>query len=321
MTRRVVGQGEIYSRALRAARSLRLPHGLLISGSPGSGKSTATMQIAASLLCGQTSTEDSCGECGTCRRVQAEQHPDLHCLRLPEDRRDIPVEMVRDLRESLTLLPMEGRARVVVVDPADRLNEQGQNALLKTLEEPGTDTFLLLTTARPEGLLETVRSRVQRLRLRPLEDEEIRADFHGKNSPNSDHLESILPLARGSLGRARALLEPEARKAHELVVAFLDGTNHLGPVGLARELLAGAEGRSPAVGRARLALDLLGAESRRRLAALARSDIDAYPARPLDGWTASLELLFDAAAGLDLQIPSEQVLVALFLAWPRAHRP
>ena len=318
---RVVGQGELYSRALRAARSLRLPHGLLISSSPGAGKSTAAMQMAAALLCRHSSTEDSCGECGTCLRVQGEQHPDLHCLRLPEDRRDIPVEMVRNLRESLSLLPMEGRARVVVVDPADRLNEQGQNALLKTLEEPGINTFILLTTARPEDLLETVRSRVQRLRLRPLQDDEIRAAFQGKNSPNSESLECILPLARGSLGRARALLEPEARKAHELVVAFLDGTNHLGPVGLARELLAGAEGRSQAVERARWSLDLLGAESRRRLGALACSDVGAYPARPFDGWTASLELLFDAAANLDLQIPSEQVLVALFLAWPRSQRP
>ena len=131
----------------------------------------------------------------------------------------------------------------------------------------------------------------------------------------------MLALSRGSLGRARRFLGEDARQIHGLVVGFLDGTNPLGPVGLAQECLAGAEGRGEALDRASLTLDLLGAEARQRMVALASVDVDPYLARPLDEWTASLELLFDAAAGLDLQIPPEQVLAALLLAWPREGSP
>ena len=257
--------------------------------------------------------------CRTCRTVHTAGHPDLHCVGLPEARRDIPVELVRELGESLERLPMEGRARVVVVDPADRLNDQGQNALLKTLEEPGADTFLILATSRPEELLETVRSRLVRLRLQVLGDEEIR-EFLPTERPGSG-VEGVLSLARGSVGRARRFLLEDARLIHGLVVGFLDGTNPLGPVGLAQEFLAGAEGRVPSLERARLTLDLLGAEARTRMVALASVTVDPYPARPFDEWTASLELVFDAAAGLDLQIPPEQVLASLLLAWPLQEAP
>ena len=165
----VLGQGQDYARLLRAARARRMHHGMLIVGPTGSGKSVIGSQISRALLCRGDDPEQPCGRCSDC--AYGDSHPDLHQVTVPEDKNgkkfEIPVDSVRELRGRLEHRPVEGGARVVVFDPADRLNVEGQNALLKTLEEPGRQTYILLLTCRPEGLLETVRSRVAELRVLP----------------------------------------------------------------------------------------------------------------------------------------------------------
>jgi DNA polymerase-3 subunit delta' len=169
---------EAASRAARlpwllAARSViaesaeagRLPHALLLVGIPGIGKRDLAEWIARYALCAGPTTE-ACGVCDSCRLYAADTHPDLVRLGVPEDKKQIPIEMVRDLTAALALKSYRGARRVAILDPADALSRGGANALLKTLEEPGGGALLILTVTRPDRLPSTIASRCQRIALR-----------------------------------------------------------------------------------------------------------------------------------------------------------
>ncbi|MHC5062993.1 MAG: AAA family ATPase [Planctomycetota bacterium] len=302
----LIGQGEDYGRRLEQAARLSLHHGLLISGGRGMGKSSAARAFASALLCGEESGSAACAA-----QVEAGQHPDLHRLTVPEDKVDIPIEAVRALQHSLALKPVAGRARVAIIDPADRLNEQGQNALLKTLEEPGPATFLILVTSRPESLLETVRSRVDRLGLRPVPREKI-LDFLGQQpllEPES--LNWAATAAAGSMGRAQTLASERALELDREIAQFLGSP---GPGGdLASSLLAGVKGRRESEERLDLVLFLLRSRLRSQLqVALANGDRDPYLEMWKDRWGLALEQLLQAEDDLALKIGAAQVLGDLF---------
>jgi DNA polymerase-3 subunit delta' len=319
MSAPLLGQGPRWQALVRRARALRLPHALVIEGPPGTGKSTAARELAAALLCTSEAADAPCGTCGACVKVAAGQHPDVHLLTVPEDRRDIPLESVRALQEVLGRLPVEGRARVVVVDPAERLNDQGQNALLKTLEEPGRATFLLLATRRPEALLETVRSRTERVRIFPLEPARIASALAAPELGLSpDRQATIAAAVRGSLGEARRLAAAGVVALDDIAARALNGD--AAPSALAREALADAEGRAASELRARAVLAFLAARARAALAAgleppvpaLAPGPAGPYPFSP-ERWVEALDAVAAAEDDLGLEIGALPVLTELFL--------
>jgi DNA polymerase III subunit delta' len=151
----------------------RVPHALLFHGVEGTGKRTVALKLAASLLCEApvASTREACGACAACRKAAHGNHPDLLVVtRLPKEggeddgaegelRAVISIAQMRDMASHASYAPREGPRRVFVVDPADRLTLEAQNALLKTLEEPPGRGVIVLVAARPHALLATVRSR------------------------------------------------------------------------------------------------------------------------------------------------------------------
>ena len=153
-------------RMARMLRSERLPHALLLQGQPGLGKRALAEWIARFALC-EAPAAGPCGTCQSCALYAAGSHPDLRRVGVPEDKKEIPVEAVRELIQSLRLRSYRGRRKVAIVDPADAMNASGANALLKTLEEPSAEALIVLTVSRPERLPPTVASRCQRIRLRP----------------------------------------------------------------------------------------------------------------------------------------------------------
>lgn len=262
-------------RPLRAALARgTLHHAYLFGGPPGVGKGTAARLLAQAVNClGGTPgpggwPDDPCGECAPCRKIARGLHPDV--LRLEEERvmakagrwepeggrapsRDIVVAQVRDLTDRrLSLRLFEGRRRVVIIDPADAMNVQAQNALLKTLEEPPEDTVLVLVSATPDELLPTIRSRCLRVAFAPLPDalvaelllQEARQGAGGKGLTGEALAEAeararaAAPLAGGSLARARALAGTEvvAVEASIRALAALRPDQPLGWLGFARSL-------------------------------------------------------------------------------------
>ena len=152
------------------------PHAILLAGPEGVGKTTLALDIAAGLLCTASDPADRpCRACRACRMVEHGNHPDVHWLR-PEGPGgqvviggpDARFRGVRDLISELALLPVEGGARVAIIERADRMNDDAQSALLKTLEEPPAGVTIVLCANDEERLLPTVRSRCARVRLGPV---------------------------------------------------------------------------------------------------------------------------------------------------------
>jgi DNA polymerase-3 subunit delta' len=150
---------------IRAARGAgRLGHALLLSGPEGVGKRRFAEALAASLMCeAPTGKGLACGRCRSCVLFTANSHPDWMPLQPEEDKRDISIDAVRELGERLALSAQLRRAKVACLDPVDSLNINGINALLKTIEEPPPEAYLLLLSSRPQALPATLRSRCQRL--------------------------------------------------------------------------------------------------------------------------------------------------------------
>jgi DNA polymerase-3 subunit delta' len=149
---------------LRRARAAgRLPPALLIHQDRGSGGELLARCAAQLALC--SAEPAPCGVCRNCRLFQASQHPDFYVLTPLEDSKQIRVEQVRELSEQLALTSHGGEVTVALITPADTMNANAANALLKTLEEPRPGVLLILLTASPSSLPATVLSRCQRLRV------------------------------------------------------------------------------------------------------------------------------------------------------------
>jgi DNA polymerase-3 subunit delta' len=152
--------------SLQQARRLqRFPHALLIHDAPGGGGDILAGLAAQTALC--SAPQAPCGQCRDCRRVQAGQHPDLLQIGPLGDSQQIRVDQIRDLAAQLALTSHGAGASVAIISPAEAMNANAANALLKTLEEPRPGVTLILVTSVPSRLPATIRSRCQRLHVRP----------------------------------------------------------------------------------------------------------------------------------------------------------
>jgi len=171
----LLGQRPVLEPLLARARRGELHHCYLFEGPPGVGKFTAAQMIACAGACEADPPARPCGACRTCRQFLGGTHPD--CIRLHPDEkratRTISVAQAREVIRVVGLRRYNARWRQVIVDPADKLMPQAANALLKTLEEPPEGTGFILVTSRVSAILQTVRSRSQRVRFRAVPEEEL----------------------------------------------------------------------------------------------------------------------------------------------------
>ena len=185
------------------------PQTYLFVGPERVGRATLACRLAQALNC--TGGPSPCGECGACRRIAGGIHADVQTVTLEvsseaPQRKAISVEQVRDIERSVALSPFEGRTRVVIIDPADEMTVTAQNAFLKTLEEPPPHVVFVLISGQEERLLETVRSRCQRIgfRLAPVAAIEAALRRRGVGEQTAVLLAR---LARGRPGWALAMAQ------------------------------------------------------------------------------------------------------------------
>src|SRR3569832_1978442 len=144
---------ETWARLLAARRAGRLPHALLLTGPQGMGKQRFAENWMAGLLCEAPDAEGcACGVCRSCQLLAAGNHPDYRQLTPPEEGKVIGVDQVRELIQYVALTPQYGRYKIALIHPADKLNINAANSLLKTLEEPPSHSLLMLVSAPPSRL-------------------------------------------------------------------------------------------------------------------------------------------------------------------------
>lgn len=155
---RILGHEPQKDLLRRALASGRLSHAYLFEGPEGIGKRLMALALARAVFCHDGT---GCGDCPACRKVDHNNHPDLHLLE--PDGASIKIEQIRALQKELSYRPLEAPKKICLIDGAEKLNPAAGNALLKTLEEPAKETLLILLTSVPDKVLATIRSRCQRL--------------------------------------------------------------------------------------------------------------------------------------------------------------
>ena len=181
----------------------RVSHFYLITGPEGSGKHTLAKLLAAAILCKRE--DKPCGVCNPCRKVMDGNHPDLITVVDPEHK-NVAVKIVREIRDDVFIRPNESEHKIYIFP--QELGIEGQNALLKILEEPPKYGVFLLLTDNPEKILPTVRSRCTELKLLPLPEMVLRRSL-SRDFPEAQEADITAAMVRGGgyLGQAREILD------------------------------------------------------------------------------------------------------------------
>jgi DNA polymerase-3 subunit delta' len=207
---------------MRLCASGRHGHAYLFEGPAGVGKRQVASAFLARLACRGEATArgDACGVCPSCAALQRGTHPDLTTI--ARDGSFIKIDQVREALKWLRFDPVQGRIKGILIEGADTLNEAAANALLKTLEEPPSATVFVLVTARPQTLLETIRSRCQVLRFAELPAGDVAALLTAAGV-GAVQAAQIAPLSGGSVAQGLTLADPQRFAIIDAIARFAVG--------------------------------------------------------------------------------------------------
>ncbi len=220
----ILGQEAIKEHFTKAIAFHKVSHAYILTGEKGMGKKSLANAFALSLLCEKGGTEP-CLECHSCRQVLSGNHPDLIYV-THEKPASIGVEDVRSqINDTMAVRPYNGGYKIYIVDEAEKMTVQAQNALLKTIEEPPAYGVILLLTSNEDAFLSTILSRCVQLKLKPLKDSVVKAYLEETMGVKEQDADVYTAFARGNLGKAIHLASSEDFKLMHSEMLYL--LNHL----------------------------------------------------------------------------------------------
>ncbi len=220
----IAGHDDVRIAFRRAIARGRLTQAYLLQGPEGIGKQRFARHLAQALLCRRHPDDEleACGHCEHCRPFLAGTHPDLLLVEREAGKRILTVDKFigsedqrgkAGLCHDITIRPLDGSRKLVIINDADSMNEEAANALLKTLEEPPDGAILFLIVANPDAVLPTIRSRCQTVRFAPLSEAIVTAQALTQGLVATDEeARRLAGVAGGSLAAARRLAQPGLRE-------------------------------------------------------------------------------------------------------------
>jgi len=181
----------------------------IFTGIDGCGKLYTALELAKKELCLEKDFEGNyCGICNNCERISKDIHPNVITIQTPAEKKEIPIEAIRDLIKTLIFSPAEAGKRLVIIKNAHQLNKSSSNALLKTLEEPPANTTFILTTSNLNNIIGTIISRSQIVKFPPLKNKDIAKIL------KISQTHPILDYCGGSVWRAEFFISKEEEITH-----------------------------------------------------------------------------------------------------------
>lgn len=203
---KIIGHEDIKRYFSKAIKSEKVSHSYIFEGPEGIGKKSIAQAVAKSLLC--QGEDKPCGKCKACLLLEAGNHPDL--IYVEKDNKTTKIDTVREkLVKNMDVKPYQGPYKIIVVTEADTLTIEGQNAMLKTIEEPPSYGIVILITQNLAKLLPTIKSRCIHLRFSPLPYQDI-LEYLAPYQLSERQTEIYAQFAEGSIGIAKKLIEDES---------------------------------------------------------------------------------------------------------------
>lgn len=205
----VVGHNDIIEHLQNAVKSGKVSHAYLFAGEPGSGKKLLATLFATLLQC-EKGRANPCMKCSSCRKALSENHPDI--IMVTHEKPNII--SVKDIREQVVntvdIRPYESRYKIYIINEAEKMNPQAQNALLKTIEEPPSYAIILLLANNPDALLTTILSRCVRLNLKTVSDKDVKEYLMDEMHLPDYEADVATAFAQGNIGRAQVAASGES---------------------------------------------------------------------------------------------------------------
>ena len=220
---RLLGNVDTKKRLCGAILKNTLPHAFLVIGAYGSGKKTLATELAAALNCENKSSASHalpCHECNTCRRIRENLFADLHFIKRDPKKMSIGVEEIHKMRDDMILSANESDFRIYVIEEAEKITPQAQNAMLTVLEEPPAGVVIMLLANEADKILTTIKSRAQSISMQRFSKSELLAYIKDKSDKarameisDKEKLSGMLIAADGRLGQALALIDDSRASA------------------------------------------------------------------------------------------------------------
>ena len=217
---KVLGHEEVIKHLQNAAAMDKVSHSYIFAGEKGSGKKLLAKIFAMTLQC-EKHGKEPCLQCSSCKKAMNRNHPDIIYV-THEKPNSIGIEDIREqLIGDVAIKPYTGPYKIYIVDEAEKMTVQAQNALLKTIEEPPSYAVILLLTANEDAFLPTILSRCVQLKLKPLKDSAVKEYLLETMGVKEQDADVYAAFARGNLGKAIHLASSEEFKLMHSEMLYL----------------------------------------------------------------------------------------------------
>lgn len=206
-------------------RDSRVAHAYLFLGPKGTGKTKTALEFAKLLNC-QNGQGEACGSCPSCIKIEKFSHPDVFFISKGEDETQISIDRIRQLQGRLSLKPYQARYKVAIIVDAEQMSEEASNCCLKILEEPPADCVFILTTSNQRLLFETVVSRCQVIRFKPLTRDEVNNILVKDFSIEEKEARFLSAISDGNIERALAFKEKDTLTWKNSIINEFRGGQH-----------------------------------------------------------------------------------------------